>query len=94
MKYIKIINDLLKVKLYHKDRKKTAKSADNNEYWTFLRTLFDEVQKSNKILALKLGFDLFPSYSCWNVQISLIATEQLLAGIFAKKLDQWKKEGK
>ena len=63
MKYIKIINDLLKVKLYHKDRKKTAKSADNNEYWTFLRTLFDEVQKSNKILALKLSFDLFSSYS-------------------------------
>ena len=62
MKYIKIINDLLKVKLYHKDRKKTAKSADNIEYWTFLRTLFDEVQKSNKILALKLGFDLFASY--------------------------------
>ena len=60
------------MKLYHKERKKTAKSADNNEYWTFLRTLFDEVQKSNKILALKLGFDLFSSYSCWNVQISPI----------------------
>ena len=29
-----------------------------------------------------------------NVQVSLIATEQLLAEMVAKKLDQWKKEGK
>jgi pyrophosphate--fructose-6-phosphate 1-phosphotransferase len=29
-----------------------------------------------------------------NVQVSLIATEQLLADMVAKKLDQWKKEGK
>ena len=29
-----------------------------------------------------------------NVQVSLIATEQLLADMVAKKLDQWKKDGK
>ncbi len=32
--------------------------------------------------------------SCWNVQISLIATERLLADIVVKTLDQWKKERK
>ena len=60
IKYLKIKNDLLKVRLYHNTKKNTI--ADNHEYWQFLRDLFNEVKKDNKMLALKLGFDLFSSY--------------------------------
>ena len=60
VKYIKLNNDLLKVNLYHLHKKITK--ADYNEYWQFLKELFDEVKTTNKILAIKLGFDLFSSY--------------------------------
>ena len=60
VKYIRLNNDLLKVNLYHLNKKRTR--ADYNEYWQFLRGLFDEVKTTNKILAIKLGFDLFSSY--------------------------------
>jgi hypothetical protein len=62
LRYIKVKNDLLKLKLYNKERKNSKKPADNHEFWTFLKTLYEEVKKSNQILALKLGFDLFSSY--------------------------------
>ena len=61
LKYIKIKNSLLKLQLFNKVKKKSSK-ADYSEYWQFLRELFEEVKKSNKTLALKLGFDLFSSY--------------------------------
>ena len=61
LKYIKIKNSLLKLQLFNKVKKKSTK-ADYSEYWQFLRELFEEVKKSNKTLALKLGFDLFSSY--------------------------------
>ena len=60
VKYIKLKNNLLKVNLYHIYKKSTK--ADYNEYWQFLNELFDEVKKTNKILAIKIGFDLFSSY--------------------------------
>ena len=60
VKYIKLNNDLLKVNLYHLHKKITK--ADYNEYWQFLKGLFDEVKITNKILAIKLGFDLYSSY--------------------------------
>ena len=50
--YIKLKNNLLKVNLFHISKK--TKKADYLEYWQFLKDLFDEVKKSNKILALKL----------------------------------------
>lgn len=58
--YIKLKNNLLKVNLFHISKK--TKKADYLEYWQFLKDLFDEVKKTNKILALKLGFDLFSTY--------------------------------
>ena len=60
VKYIKLNNGLLKVNLYHLHKKITK--ADYNEYWQFLKGLFDEVKITNKILAIKLGFDLYSSY--------------------------------
>ena len=60
MKYIKLLNDLLKVKIYTVSERKNR--ADFNEYIQFLRTLFGEVKDYNKTLALKIGFDLFQAY--------------------------------
>ena len=60
IKYIKLKNNLLKVNLFHITKK--TKKADYQEYWQFLKDLFNEVKKINKNLALKLGFDLFSTY--------------------------------
>ena len=60
IKYIKLKNNLLKVNLYRTSKKTTR--AEYHEYWQFLKELFDEVKKTNKILALKLGFDLYSTY--------------------------------
>ena len=60
MKYIKLLNDLLKVKIYNVSERK--KRADFNEYIQFLKSLFEEVKDFNKTLALKIGFDLFSAY--------------------------------
>ena len=59
VKYIKLKNDLLKVKLYHR-MKKTR--SDYLEYWEFLKSLYEEVKIINKTLAIKLGLDLFSAY--------------------------------
>ena len=60
VQYLKLRNDLLKVKLYHYS-KKTSK-AEYNEYYQFLKDLYDEVKTANKTLAIRLGFDLFSAY--------------------------------
>ena len=60
MKYIKLVNDLLKVRIYNVQELKNR--ADFSEYFYFLKRLFDEVKDSNKSLALKIGFDLFSAY--------------------------------
>ena len=60
LKYLKLRNSLLKLKLYHILPNKN--NAEYNEYWQFLKELFDEVKIVNKTLALKLGFDLFSAY--------------------------------
>ena len=60
IKYIKLKNNLLKVNLYRISKK--TSHAEYHEYWEFLKELFDEVKKTNKILALKLGFDLYSTY--------------------------------
>ena len=59
VKYIKLKNNLLKVNLYRVSKKTIS---TDREYWQFLKDLFDEVKKTNKILALKLGFDLYSVY--------------------------------
>ena len=60
LKYIKLRNNLLKVKLYNISPKNTK--AEYHEYWQFLKELYNEVKTVNKTLALKLGFDLFSAY--------------------------------
>ena len=60
IKYLKLKNSLLKVRLYNITKKSTY--PEYLEYWQFMKDLFDEVKKDNKILAIKLGFDLFSSY--------------------------------
>ena len=60
VRYLKLRNHLLKVKLYHISPKNNK--AEYHEYWQFLKELFDEVKLVNKTLALKLGFDLFSAY--------------------------------
>ena len=60
LKYIKLRNNLLRVKLYNISPKNTK--AEYHEYWQFLKDLYDEVKTVNKTLALKLGFDLFSAY--------------------------------
>ena len=60
LRYLKLRNNLLKVKLYHISPKNNR--AEYHEYWQFLKDLFDEVKLVNKTLALKLGFDLFSAY--------------------------------
>ena len=57
--YLKLRNDLLKVKLYHFS--KTSKQ-EVYEYYQILKDLYDEVKKTNNILAIRLGFDLFSAY--------------------------------
>ena len=60
LRYLKLRNNLLKVKLYHTSPKNNK--AEYHEYWQFLKDLFDEVKIENKNLALRLGFDLFSAY--------------------------------
>ena len=60
LRYLKLRNNLLKVKLYHISPKNNQ--AEFHEYYQFLKELFDEVKLVNKTLALKLGFDLFTAY--------------------------------
>ena len=60
IKYIRLRNDLLKVQLNNRTRSEKSSDSDYKEYCQFLKDLFNEVKLTNKILALKLGFDL-----CW-----------------------------
>ena len=60
MKYIKLLSDLLKVKINHVSQR--VKRADFHENIQFLEDLFNEVKDNNKVLALKIGFDLYSAY--------------------------------
>ena len=60
MKYIKLLCDLLKVKINHFSQR--TNRADFHENIQFLEDLFREVKDYNKVLALKIGFDLFSAY--------------------------------
>ena len=61
LKYIKLLNDLLKIKIF--DISKLSGKAELNEYWQFLKDLYNKVKVENIVLALQLGFDLFASYN-------------------------------
>ena len=56
--YIRLRNDLLKVQLFNRTRLEKSYIFDYNEYCQFLKDLFNEVKFTDKILALKIGFDL------------------------------------
>ena len=60
--YIRLRNDLLKVQLYNRIRLEKSFGYDFKEHCQFLKDLFNEVKFTNKILALRLGFDLFLVY--------------------------------
>ena len=60
MKYVKLLCDLLKVKINHISHR--TKRADFHENIQFLEDLFNEVKDYNKVLALKIGFDLYSAY--------------------------------
>ena len=50
----------MKIKIFYNS--KLSKKADFNEYWQFLRDLYNKVKAVNRILALKFGLDLVSSY--------------------------------
>ena len=60
MKYIKLLGDLLKVKISKYTERKTR--ADFNEYIEFISSFYEEVKGYNQTLALKLGFELFSAF--------------------------------
>ena len=60
--YIRLRNDLLKVQLYNRIRLEKSFGYDFKEHCQFLKDLFNEVKFTNKILALRLGFDLLSVY--------------------------------
>ena len=60
MKYIKILNDLLEVKIYNTTEKKSKDDFDN--YIHLIKSLYDEVKIYNRTLSLKLGYELFSAY--------------------------------
>ena len=60
--YIRLRNDLLKVELYNRTRLEKSFGYDFREHCQFLKDLFNEVKFTNKILALRLGFDLLSVY--------------------------------
>lgn len=57
--FIKLKNDLFKVKLIKENQKN---SIDLREETVFLKVLFDRVKQENKYLAIKLGFGLYSNY--------------------------------
>ena len=58
--YVKLRNDLMKIKIFHNSKLSTK--TDFNEYWQFLRDLYNKVKAVNRVLALKFGLDLVSSY--------------------------------
>ena len=60
LKYIKVLNSLLKVQMNNVNVR--TNRADISENIQFLEPLFTEISKMNKIIALKLGFNLFNAY--------------------------------
>ena len=60
LKYIKVLNSLLKVQMNSINAR--TNRAEIRENIQFLEPLFTEMSNTNKIIALKLGFDLFNAY--------------------------------
>ena len=89
-KLIQELNDMLAT-----NEKALAKASDNEKIKFIEEHLTKENAKLFKSLpeavSKQLALDRDPH---GNVQVSLIATEQLLAEMVAKKLAQWQKEGK
>ena len=91
IKFIRLRCQLLKLKLYLVSKK--INQSDFREYWQFLKGLYDDVKKENKILALKLGFNLFSAYlegknydNCISLlrEMKSILTKELLKGTAIK----------
>ena len=87
---IQELNDMIAA-----NQKEFDKISDNDK----IKFISEHLSKDNadlfkslpEIVSKQLALDRDPH---GNVQVSLIATESLLAEMVAKKLDQWKKEGK
>ena len=60
VRYVKILNNLLKVQMNSVNVR--ANRAEIYENIQFLETLFEEMSGMNKVISLKLGFDLFSAY--------------------------------
>jgi len=89
-KLIQELNDMLAA-----NQKEFNKISDNEK----IKFVGEHLSKENAALFKSLPETVSKQLALerdphGNVQVSLIATEQLLAEMVAKKLDEWKKEGK
>ena len=89
-KLIQELNDMLAA-----NQKEFDKISDNDK----IKFVGEHLSKQNAALFKSLPETVSKQLALerdphGNVQVSLIATEQLLAEMVGKKLDQWKKEGK
>ena len=88
-KLIQELNDMLAT-----NQKEFEKISDNDK----IKFVSEHLSKDNAELFKSLPENVSKQLALerdphGNVQVSLIATEQLLADMVAKKLDQWKKDG-
>ena len=90
MKYIKLLNNLLKLRIYNVSE---LKRQDYGEYFMFLTDLFKGLKSFNTSLALKIGFELFAAYldgkqfkNCMPLLIEMkkVLKKDLLKGVSMK----------